>query len=166
MLGRNAMVTRVVRDIESGKILERRLRWTDAPWAKLMGVRYPSVVTNAFIGPAPANATEFVVCTTPPFSPPIDNGTVILHWFMKFLCGAGTTGLVVQIRRGATITSPLVNLTTAQFSIAAAANGILSASYFDQPGVVAGQQYSLTCVQSGATGAGVWGDQALIAYAL
>jgi hypothetical protein len=131
-----------------------------------MGVRYPSVQTNVFIGPAPASATEFVVCTTPPFSPPVDNGVVYLHWFMKFLTGTGTTSLVVQLRRGTTTGGTLVNLSSATFGIGAAANGILAGSYFDAPGVVAGQQYSLTCAQTGASAAGTWGDQALMAYVL
>jgi hypothetical protein len=131
-----------------------------------MGVRFPSVQSNVFIGPAPANATEFAVVTTPPFSPPVDNGFVYLHWFMKFLTGTGTTALVVQIRRGAGVTGTVVNLTSAAFTIAAATNGILSGCYFDAPGVVAGVQYTLTCQQTAASAAGVWGDQALLAYVL
>jgi hypothetical protein len=166
MLGRNAMITKVVTEIGTGRILERRLRWTELPFAKLMGVRFPSVQSNVFIGPAPASAAEFAVVTTPPFSPPVDNGIVYLHWFMKFLTGATTTALVVQLRRGSGVAGTVVNLSSAAFSIGAAANGILSASYFDSPGVVAGLQYTLTCQQTGASGAGVWGDQALLAYVL
>lgn len=166
MLGKNTVITKVVREIESGKILSRRLRWTDLPFAKLMGVRFPTVTTNTFVGPLPANATETVILTTPGISEPIDNAQVIIAWAAYISAGVGVTNHQFRLRRGTTAAGALVNVANMGFVATA---GIVSGGagvYFDSPGVVAGQQYSLTVQQGGATGAGTWSDGCLLAMVL
>jgi hypothetical protein len=131
-----------------------------------MGVRFPSVQTNTFIGPFPANATETVVLTTPPLTLPLDSAVVLILWDFSALAGTSVTSFVLRIRRGATTAGTLV--TTAQHVTPAVAGTIsgLGGCYFDTPGAVAGQQYSLTCVQTAATGASTFNDAALLAFAL
>lgn len=131
-----------------------------------MGVRFPTVTTNTFIGPLPASAVETLCLTTPGISEPIDNGQVILLWTASITPGTSTTSLVFRLRRGALVTSPLVNLTTFSFTTVAANLTTVSGWYFDSPGIVAGQQYSLTVVQTADTVAGTWVDGALLAMVL
>jgi hypothetical protein len=136
------------------------------PIAKAMGVRFPSVATNTFIGPLPANANETVVLTTPPLTLPLDGATVILPWMAYLTTGTGTTSIAYRIRRGTTTAGVLLNQNP-WFFTSGPGNGLtVGGWYFDTPGAVAGQQYSLTIVQSAATAAAVWGDGALMAFAL
>ncbi len=43
---------------------------------------------------------------------------------------------------------------------------IAGGSAFDVPGAVAGQQYVLTCIDTGSTGVGAVGDAFLLAFSL
>lgn len=131
-----------------------------------MGVRFPSVFSTTFVGPLPANATETVICTTPPLTLPLDFAQVNLHWFFSILTGTGTTSLGYQIRRGTTTGGTALLGASQVQTIAAATNGLSGGCAVDTPGAVAGQQYSLTIVQTGATAAGAAGFVCLIAYAL
>jgi len=131
-----------------------------------MGVRFPSVASSTFIGPLPASAAETIILTTPPISEPVDNALVNLFWCANILAGTGTTALVFRIRRGATLTGAVVGAGPWTHTLAAAASGILSWADFDGPGVVAGQQYTLTISQTGATGAGTFNDGTLVAMIL
>jgi hypothetical protein len=166
MLGRNAMVTKVVTEIGTGRILERRLRWTELPFAKLMGVRFPTVASTTFIGPLPANATETAVLTTPGLNLPIDNAQVLLFFMAVMTAGTSVTSHVFRIRRGTTTGGTLVGAAGWSQTIAAAAFGTSSGWYADSPGVAAEQQYTLTVVQTAATVAGTWTDGSLIAVVL
>jgi hypothetical protein len=158
--------TRVVSDIETGRILSRRgFDWA-GPIAKAMGVRFPSVFTNTFIGPLPANATETVILTTPPFSPPLDTSAIFFLWCSEINAGTGTTVLAHRIRRGTTAAGAFIGVQPWN-ALANVGNAfMLSGCYFDTPGAVGGQQYSLTVSQTGATVAGVWNDGALLVFAL
>jgi hypothetical protein len=131
-----------------------------------MGVRFPSVATNTFVGPLPASAVETVVLTTPPINEPIDNAQVLLFWMANLTPGASTTSLVWRLRRGTTTAGVALGLTTWGFTTAAGNFVTNSGWYFDFPGVVAGQQYSLTVSQTADTVAGAWADGALIAMVL
>ena len=131
-----------------------------------MGVRFPSVQTNTFIGPLPASAAETVLCTTPPLSLPLDFAVVFLFWTFALTAGTGTTSVSFNIRRGPTITGALVTPNTWAQAIAAGALGLMSGNVFDAPGAVGGQQYSLTMTQNGATAAGTPGNVGLLAFAL
>jgi hypothetical protein len=131
-----------------------------------MGVRLPSAATNTFIGPLPASAAETIVCTTPPLSLPLDSAQVFLLWFWSAIVGASSTFSQFNIRRGTSLTSPIVNAGIVAIANTAA-NGIFaSGTYFDLPGAAADIQYTLTVQQGAATAAGTFRDCALIAYCL
>jgi hypothetical protein len=132
-----------------------------------MGVRFPSVASNTFIGPLPASNAETVVLTTPPINEPIDNAQIILMWVANILAGTATTSLVFHVRRGTTAVGTSVGVAGGWVvTLAAGQDGNSSGWYFDFPGIVAGQQYSLTVSQTAATGAGTWIDGALLAMVL
>jgi hypothetical protein len=136
------------------------------PIAKAMGVRFPSIATNTFIGPLPANATETVVLTTPLLTLPIDGAQIFLFWCGCINAGTGTTVITYRIRRGTTAAGANIALGVWTQLTTVGNAAMLSGCYFDTPGIVAGQQYSLTAAQTGATAAGVWIDGALLAFAL
>ena len=158
--------TRVVSDILTGEILERRSFEHFGKIARAMGVRLPSVFSNAVIGPLPADSTETVICVTPPINEPIDNAQVILFWGVVMAAGASVTANQFRIRRGTTTTGTSIFNNPWFSTTTAAANLISSGAYADNPGVVAGQQYCLTVTQANATGAGAIGDVCLMAMVL
>jgi hypothetical protein len=131
-----------------------------------MGVRFPSVATNTFVGPLPGTAAETVVLTTPPINEPIDNAQVLLFYAIDISPGATVASHVFRLRRGPLATSPLVNVVNFVTTVTTPARLESSGMYFDFPGIVAGQQYSLTVVQTAATGAGNFNDGVLIAMVL
>ena len=131
-----------------------------------MGVRFPSVASNTFVGPFPANDTETVVLITPPINEPIDNAQVLLFFSASLGVGAAVTSLTFRIRRGTTTAGTIIFLSPPIATVVAGNNYLGSFWYFDFPGVVAGQQYCLTVVQTAATGASVWTDGAMIAMVL
>jgi hypothetical protein len=131
-----------------------------------MGVRFPSVFTNTFVGPLPANATETVVLTTPPLNLALDFATVFLQWCASINPGTSTTALLYRLRRGTTAAGTLVGTSFNSGTLTVGVALTVSGCYFDTPGAVAGQQYSLTVSQTADTVAGVWIDGALLAYAL
>jgi hypothetical protein len=131
-----------------------------------MGVRFPSVATTTFIGPLPASAAETLVFTTPPINEPVDNAQVLILWSAVITPGTSTTSLVFRVRRGTLVTSPLVNAAGWGFTTVAANLLFCSGWYPDNPGVVAGQQYSLTVVQTADTVAGAFVDGSMIAMVL
>lgn len=131
-----------------------------------MGVRFPSVQSNTFIGPLPASAVETVVLTTPPLTIPLDFATIFLLWDAEINGGTSTTAFGYSIRRGTTVAGPLVQASGRFVTAVVGSARTCSGVAFDVPGAVAGQQYSLTVVQQGAAAAGVWNDGYLIAFAL
>jgi|SRR6267154_6262283 len=131
-----------------------------------MGVRFPSVASNVFVGPLPANATETVICTTPPFTPPLDFSQIFIHWFFACAAGTGTTSLVYRLRRGTTIAGVLIGLNQWADVVSATFGIFNSGVYIDNPGAVSGQQYSLTVAQTAATGAATLPDVCMVVYAL
>lgn len=131
-----------------------------------MGVRYPSVFSNTFIGPLPAGAAETVVLTTPPLTLPLDGAAVFIIWCANILTGATTTFLNFNIRRGTTTAGTVIHLQSFAVPVTAGSKAQGAGCYFDTPGAVAGQQYTLTVSQQAATAAGTWEDGALLAFAL
>jgi hypothetical protein len=131
-----------------------------------MGVRFPSVASNTFIGPLPANANETAILTTPPINEPIDNAQVVLLWFASIFAGTSVTSHVFRIRRGVGVLGTVIQVGVWTDTLAATNTKNSSGWYFDFPGVVAGQQYTLTVVQTAATAAGTFVDGALIAMVL
>lgn len=131
-----------------------------------MGVRLATVTSNTFVGPLPANATETVVLTTPPISMALDNAQVLILWDANITLGTSTTSLVFRVRRGITTAGALVIAAARTQTLAAGAGGQVCGWCFDSPGVVAGQQYCLTVVQTADTVAGVWNDGEMLAMVL
>lgn len=131
-----------------------------------MGVRFPSIASTTFVGPFPANATETVILSTPPLNVSLDFSQIFLLWACDILAGTGVTALVFRLRRGTTTAGTLINAAAWTHTIAAGNSAVLNGVYPDIPGAVAGQQYSLTCVQTGATAASTFTDGALLAFAL
>ncbi len=131
-----------------------------------MGVRYPSVASNTFVGPLPASAVETVICVTPPLTLPLDGAQVLLLWFYAATVGASITSLQARIRRGTTAAGTTVNAAVWPSTTVAGNLFTQAGWYFDTPGNVAGQQYALTLVQNGATGASSIQDVAFLAFAL
>lgn len=131
-----------------------------------MGVRFPSVFTNTFIGPLPANATETVLCTTPLLTPSLDGAPIFLQWFCTILAGASVTGHTFRIRRGTTSGGVFVGAGSWVDVAAAGVQRNHSGNYNDLPGAISGQQYSLTLVQTAATGAGTLTDVYMLAFSL
>lgn len=131
-----------------------------------MGVRFPSVASTTFIGPLPATAAETVILTSPLLNPTQDNAQVFILWACDILAGTGTTALVFRIRRGTTAAGALVNAAAWTHTLAAGNTAVLNGVYPDVPGAIAGQQYSLTVSQTGATAAGTFNDGSLLVFAL
>ncbi len=131
-----------------------------------MGVRFPSIASSTFVGPLPASAAETVILTTPPLNISLDFSQIFLQWACDILAGTGTTALVFRLRRGTTAAGTLINAAAWTHTLAAGNSAVLSGAYFDTPGAVAGQQYSLTVSQTGAAAAGTFNDGALLAFAL
>lgn len=131
-----------------------------------MGVRFPSVASTTFIGPFPATAAETIVLTTPPLTIPLDFAQIILMCSACITAGTGVISHTFRVRRGTALTGVQVNLAPWGSLSTAGSNTMYSFWYVDTPGAVAGQQYSLTVAQNGATAAGVWVDGALLAFAL
>ncbi len=132
-----------------------------------MGVRLPSVTT----APQLANVTvvttaETIIATLPPFNISLDYAQILLFWWAMFTVGVGGTGVTVRVRRGAALTSPLVNIGNAILNPGAGNTINLSGCYADVPGAVAGQQYVLTVQQTAATANGTALDPAFIAIML
>ncbi len=130
-----------------------------------MGVRFPSVQSNTLVNPNVGINAETIVCTTPPLNLPLDGALVLLFWFMVHTIGATAAQTNFRLRRGTAITGTLINVSQ---PVTAVAGNVVTASgvYFDTPGIVAGQQYSLTCIDPASTGAGAIQDACLIAFAL
>jgi len=136
------------------------------PVPMMMGVRNATAITNTFVGPLPATAAETVILTTGPIQPAPDNSFVFLAWQATILAGTSVTSHVFRIRRGTTAGGTLIGAVGWQNAAIAAAQTTTGGFYFDLPGVVAGQQYSLTVVQTTASAAGTFEDGALIAMVL
>lgn len=131
-----------------------------------MGVRFNSIASTTFVGPLPASAVETVILTTPLLNPALDFSQVFILWACDILAGTGTTALVFRLRRGTTAAGALVNAAAWTHTLAAGNSAVVTGCYPDSPGAIAGQQYSLTVSQTGATAAGTFNDGSLIAFAL
>lgn len=157
---------KVVTDILTGEVLERKSYQHFGAIARAMGVRLASVFTTTFIGPLPASAVETIVLTTGAISEAVDNAPILIFWFASILTGTANTQLQFRLRRGTALTGALVGTPPWTNTAGAAIQSIASGVYVDSPGVVAGQQYTLTVVQASATGAGTWNDGCLLAMVL
>lgn len=158
--------TKVVSDILTGAVLERESYQELGAIARAMGVRFATVASTTQANVLPANATETVICTTLGINEAVDNAQVVLVWMSNITTGTGTTALVHRIRRGTAITGTSIGFNTWINSVTAGNTVHLSGVYVDSPGIVAGQQYSMTVQQTGATAAGGLNDVCLLAMVL
>lgn len=131
-----------------------------------MGAKLPLVVSNTILGSPVVTTAETVICTSPPFSPPLDFAAILILVMLAFTAGASATSYGAKLRRGTTIAGAVVdrgffnNLCTA----ASLVGSMLW--YFDSPGGVGGQQYSLTLQMAAATGNTTINDVAMLVFAL
>ncbi|SRR6266446_3389256 len=130
-----------------------------------MGVRFPGGGTTANLGNYPASGAETIIFTTPPVSISIDFAPVFILWYYSLAVGAGTTSILVRIRRGAALTSLLINNAGVQ-AVTAATNTITAGLWVDTPGAVAAVQYSLSVSGTGTTGAAAFIDGGMLAFSL
>lgn len=129
-----------------------------------MGVRFPSVQSTTIVTAAPAAGTESVLCTTPGLNLPIDSAAVLLFGYAAIITGATITAIQLNLRRGTTVAGTLINI--AQNTLVGSATKVLMPIvYFDTPGIVAEQQWSL-CGNFVGAGASTTTDVCLIAFAL
>jgi hypothetical protein len=129
-----------------------------------MGYRLSTTVSTAVIA-SPAAAAETVICTCGPINPPGDAVVVLLHWFIEFTVGTNGVTATLKLRRGAATSSTLINVGAAATVVAP--NVVrFGGSYFDSPGAVAEQQYSLTLTVGSASAASTVSDVCLIAAVL
>lgn len=131
-----------------------------------MGVRFPSVQSTTIQNATMVTTAETVLATTPPLNLPLDFAAVFL--FAYFLVTIGTAGTQIQyrFRRGTTTggTQLQVALPLSIVTAGVAFTGTLV--YFDTPGAVAGQQWSVTANVISATGNTTVNDVAIIAFVL
>jgi hypothetical protein len=130
-----------------------------------MGFRITSSITTTAVNVLPASAAETVIYQLPPIIIPTDSAAVFIGWNANIATALGITALRFNLRRGLTITDPLVN--AAAWNVTAAPGNTYQSAgfYFD---VLAAQQcyYCLTVQQIGGTVAGTVQVGELLAFAL
>ncbi len=131
-----------------------------------MGVRFPFVASNTIVNGTIVTTTDTVIITSPAINLTYDGALVLLLWFVRLSTGVGVTAVNYSLRRGTLATSPLVTVATISVAEAASTAVMRSSSYFDSPGIVANQQYSLTLAQIAATGNGTVSDASIAAFML
>ena len=105
-------------------------------------------------GGNPNLAAETVIASLPNVSTNAGNN-VDLEGTADLTAGAGTTAVILRIRRGIDATGPLVG-SAVQCNIAAGARDTRTINATDQPsGDLAGATYVLTAQQTGGTANGV-----------
>jgi hypothetical protein len=129
-----------------------------------MGVRNASVFTNTIIG-SPALAAETIIATTGAIGLFTDNAQVFLVGFIEMLIGTSGNLLTLKLRRGAAVTSTLVNVGTA-CTVVAGQTVRHNICYADFPGVAAGLQYTLTAQVGSGGAASTVNDVGLLAFVL
>jgi hypothetical protein len=130
-----------------------------------MGVRFPSVATKTILNATLINNSEISVATTPPLNISLDFAMVMLFWFCLFSSGATTNVYDLFLRRGTGTSGTQINVL---FDTACTGGAPIETSgfYFDTPGAVANQQYTLGINNHGGAGNGNVVDVALLAFSL
>lgn len=102
-----------------------------------------SVVTDVPL----VNAAETAAIVTNPVSSSLDGDQIAIAGSLNILTGASVTGIVIRIRRGNGVAGTVVG-DTPPYTIGAAASVEIPFNATDSPGPVAGQQYTVTVVQT------------------
>lgn len=114
----------------------------------------PRVYTNSATADTTVVTTaETAAVTSDPISPTSDGAELTIAGVVNITTGASTTAVVVRVRRGAGVAGALVGETETH-TLAAAAQASIPFGVTDFPGAVSGQQYTVTVVQTAATGNG------------
>jgi hypothetical protein len=130
-----------------------------------MGVRFPTAAQGgAPFFNIPASGAETVIITSPALTPPIDSAQILIFSSITMTVGTGGTNMVFRMRRGATGSG--ANFTTMQQVVTAGTQMTFTMFYVDTPGVVTGQQYSITASLTGATGGSTTNDASILLLAL
>jgi hypothetical protein len=114
-----------------------------------MGVRVGSSWSNTPLGNLPAGDADTLLFTTPLLCLAADGNAVFIQWLLSFTPSSGTTGLGVNIHRGATLGSPSITVSPWVETGISNVALFLSGCYFDLPGqgIV---QYSLSVALQGS----------------
>jgi hypothetical protein len=129
-----------------------------------MGVRLYSVVSNVVLG-SPAAAAETAIATTPGINLALDNAQILLFWYLAITIGTNGTSLKIFIKRGSGTAGNFINQSF--LATVAAGNLVVSSGHYaDSPGVVAGQQYTLTATVGAASAVSTVADVSLTAMVL
>lgn len=102
---------------------------------------------------AVVTTAETVAALTNGVSLTYDNDQVNVTGNVLLTAGTGTTSVTVRCRRGNGVNGAIVG-TAQPVSVVAGNNVALPVDFLDTPGAVAGQQYSITVAQTGATANG------------
>lgn len=97
--------------------------------------------------------TELAVVTSPPVSTRDSGEAIVIEGYVTVTAGTGATAITPTIRRGSGITGAIVG---EQHAVTVTAGNVvaLSVNVEDVPGEVAGQVYTLTVAQTGASANG------------
>jgi len=102
-----------------------------------------SVVTTA----------ETTAVVSDPITPATDGAEISIGGHINITTGAGTTSVVIRVRRGNGVSGTLVG-ETEPINLGAAVTDNAHFAVTDSPGAVAGQQYTASVVQTAASGNG------------
>jgi hypothetical protein len=130
-----------------------------------MGVRAASSHTTKFVGPLVGGAAEVMLFTTGAVVLAADDATVILAWVFNYAGGTTQNNTTFSLRRGNTVTSPLVTLVAWTIPATPALATLANGWYADFPGV-AQTAYCLTLHQNAGSGAATFIDGCLMAFVL
>lgn len=97
--------------------------------------------------------TETVALVTPPVSTTFAGDQIDIEGMINVTAGTGTTACTLRVRRGNGITGTVVRVADTD-TLAAGSSESFPLQCVDTPGDVAGQVYSLTVQQTGATANG------------
>lgn len=130
-----------------------------------MGVRLASAQSNVILVVNPGNAVDAALVTTGPLGMIQDNAIIFIHWFLTITTGAGATNYNVRLRRGTTNGGTLINQNTSN-GVLASTTVTFAGSYFDTPGAVGTQQYTISGIVTGGAAGITVNDACLMAYIL
>ena len=98
-------------------------------------------------------ATETAILTTGGIDTTPNQGRVLITGIVAITPGTAATDVVIKVRRGTTTAGPQVGTLTSQVG-AAGAPRVVPYHVEDNPGEVAGQEYTVTVAETSATSDG------------
>jgi len=130
-----------------------------------MGVHFPSLASKTIQNAGVGNSAEVIVFSSPALNISLDNQIVLVFWEVVCTLGAAQTTFAINLRRGTSASGTLVNVGSSRTTVASTTVDFAGV-YFDTPGVVAGQQYSIGVNANGAAAAGTVVDGCIIVICL